>query len=133
MKRKEIEKLMEKSESNYRSAKMNYDQEFYDAALSRAYYSMFYLAEAILLTKDLRFSKHSGVISAFGQHFAATGEVDPKLHRLLIEAGKERNEGDYDYMVEISEREVGDVLKIAKEFNDEIIAYLKVYLLKGNT
>jgi len=30
---------------------------------------MFYCAQAMLLTKNLSFSSHKGVISAFGEHF----------------------------------------------------------------
>lgn len=42
---------------------------FPDFAVSRAYYAMFYAAEALLLDQDLSFPKHSTVISAFGQRF----------------------------------------------------------------
>ena len=34
---------------------------------------MFFLAEAVLLTKGLRASSHKGVISLFGKHFVKTG------------------------------------------------------------
>jgi uncharacterized protein (UPF0332 family) len=39
-------------------------------ATGRAYYAMFYLAEALLFERDLAFRKHSGVQAAFGRHFA---------------------------------------------------------------
>jgi len=45
----------------------------HDFAVSRAYYAMFYLAEAMLLTRDLRFFKHAAVISAVAQHFVRPG------------------------------------------------------------
>ena len=54
-------------------------------AISRAYYAMFYIATAFLETQNLNFSKHSGVIAAFGQNFAKTGQVPQKYHRYLIE------------------------------------------------
>lgn len=38
-----------------------------DFAVSRAYYAMFYAAQAVLLSRGLRFSKHAAVIAAFGQ------------------------------------------------------------------
>ena len=38
----------------------------YESSVSRTYYAMFYCAQAILLTKNLSFSSHKGVISAFG-------------------------------------------------------------------
>ncbi|MEX2706693.1 MAG: HEPN domain-containing protein [Candidatus Freyrarchaeum guaymaensis] len=45
----------------------------YDSCVSRCYYAMFFLAEAVLLTKGLRASSHKGVISLFGKHFVKTG------------------------------------------------------------
>jgi len=34
---------------------------------------MFYTVEALLLSQNLTFSKHSAVISAFGKNFVKTG------------------------------------------------------------
>jgi len=37
---------------------------------AQSYYTMFYLAQAVLLTKGLTFSSHSAVIAAYGKEFA---------------------------------------------------------------
>ena len=42
----------------------------YDIAVSRAYYAMFYCAEALLDADGLAFSSHAAVVSGFGLHFA---------------------------------------------------------------
>ena len=63
----EIEKLIEKEHRSLEVAREIFDHEHYDFAVSRAYYAIFYLAEAVLLSKNLSFSKHSAVISAFNQ------------------------------------------------------------------
>ena len=47
---------------------------------------MFYIAEAFLVGENLSFSKHSAVISKFGELFARTSKIDPKFHRYLINA-----------------------------------------------
>jgi hypothetical protein len=55
-----------------------------DFAASRAHYAMFYTAEALLLSRDLTFSKHTGVHAAFGRHFEvrrARSEVPPLAPR----------------------------------------------------
>jgi len=52
-----------------------------DFAAARAYYATSYVAEALLAERDLRFSKHAGVHSEFGEHFAKTGLLDAKYHR----------------------------------------------------
>lgn len=64
--------LIQKAEESLRAARLLAEQEFYSFAVSRAYYTMFYVASAFLLGRGLAFSSHSGVISAFGQHFART-------------------------------------------------------------
>jgi uncharacterized protein (UPF0332 family) len=46
--------------------------DFYDTAVSAAYYGMFYLARALLLEKGLTTSGHKETISAFGREFART-------------------------------------------------------------
>jgi uncharacterized protein (UPF0332 family) len=62
--------LIRKAEESLRAAQFLLQQEFNDFAASRAYYTMFYVASALLLSKGLSFSSHAGVISAFGQQFA---------------------------------------------------------------
>jgi len=39
-----------------------------DIAAGRAYYAMFYVAEALLNGKGFQFGKHGNVIGAYGQH-----------------------------------------------------------------
>jgi uncharacterized protein len=73
-----------------------------DFAAARAYYAMFYVAEALLAERELRFSKHAGVHSAFGEHFAKTGLLDPKYHRWLIDAFDKRIAADYGIEAEIT-------------------------------
>ncbi len=89
---------------------------FPDFAVGRAYYAMFYAAEALLLSQDLSFSKHSAVVSAFGQHFVKTGILDSSLHRHLLEAFDLRNLGDYGAVDAIDAVDARSVLENAKVF-----------------
>ena len=85
-------------------------------AASRAYYAMFYVAEAFLLSKGLAFSKHSAVHAAFGEHFVRTGEVPAELHRALIHGMELRLTGDYDYTKEVSPEEAVEQIGNAEHF-----------------
>ena len=69
----ELEALLNKADRSLAASQRLFEGADYDFAASRAYYAMFYLAEALLLTLRLTFSKHSAVIAAFGQHFVKTG------------------------------------------------------------
>ncbi len=87
--------LLAKAERSIEAARLLTANGMSDFAVSRAYYAMFYAAEALLLGKDLAFSKHSAVIAAFGQHFARSGRVSVELHQHLREGQDLRNIGDY--------------------------------------
>jgi uncharacterized protein (UPF0332 family) len=49
---------------------------------AQSYYTIFYLAQAMLLSRGLIFSKHSAIAAAYGKEFARTGLLDTKFHRL---------------------------------------------------
>jgi uncharacterized protein (UPF0332 family) len=93
---KEQSALLKKATDSLRAARLLADDGLTDFAVSRSYYTIFYLAEAILLSKGLSFSKHSAVISAFGREFVKTGIIPAKYHTFLIEGQDARNIGDYD-------------------------------------
>jgi uncharacterized protein (UPF0332 family) len=46
-----------------------------DFAVSRAYYAMFYAAEALLLRRSLSFSRHAGVIAALQREYVTSGDL----------------------------------------------------------
>jgi uncharacterized protein (UPF0332 family) len=50
-------------------------EDFGDAA-SRAYYSVFYAAQAFSIAHGLKVVKHSSLASVFGGEFAKTGKID---------------------------------------------------------
>ena len=79
---------------------------------------MFYIAETFLLEEKLAYSKHSAVISAFGQRFAKTGHVPAHFHRYLIEAQESRNVADYDTGPGLNHDEAAEQIARAKEFID---------------
>jgi uncharacterized protein (UPF0332 family) len=77
----EQQALLKKAENSLAAAQLLLNEGFYDFAVSRIYYAMFYIAEAFLLGEGLAFSSHSAVIAAFGRHFAKTERVPPEFHR----------------------------------------------------
>lgn len=85
-------------------------------AVSRAYYVMFYAAEALLDGEGLRFSSHAGVISAFGRLFAKTGRVSAEFHRYLKEAQEDRTGADYGETYSVSPEEAEDHVQKAGRF-----------------
>ena len=89
------EKFLDKASRSIRAAQRLLEGGDVEFAVGRAYYAMFYVAEALLTERGLRFRKHGGVHGAFGEQFAKTGDLDPKYHRWLLEAFNKRITADY--------------------------------------
>jgi len=99
--RDECSKILKRAGESIEAARVLCERGLFGFSVSRAYYAMFYVAEALLLTKDLAFSKHSAVIAAFGEHFTKSRLLNPQFHQHLIEAFDKRQIGDYALQEEI--------------------------------
>jgi uncharacterized protein (UPF0332 family) len=86
------------------------------AASSRAYYSMFYVAEALLASRGLAYSKHTAVQANYGREFAQSGKFPPKYHRWLLDAAEDRHDADYGLYYEPNTAEVVERVEHAAEF-----------------
>ena len=107
--------LVSKTEERLSAARLLASHGQHGFAAARAYYAMFYLAEALLLSEGLAFSKHAGVIAAFGEHFAKTGRISPQFHRYLIRALEVRHLADYS-TTPVGEAESVEQIARAQEF-----------------
>ena len=94
---KEIKSLIQRAEKAIESAEFLLEKVDFDSSISRSYYAMFYITEALLLTRNLKFSSHKSVISLFGEHFVKTGVFKPELGKMLSESFKKRLVGDYSF------------------------------------
>ena len=112
----EISELLERARLSQKAAANLLRDGFPGFAASRAYYSMFYVAQALLLSKDMSFSSHSAVIAAYGKEFAKTNLLNPEFHRLLLEAQDKRNIGDYGMIGGIDDTEAQEILGWSKKF-----------------
>lgn len=112
----EVKGLLVKAKRSQKAAENLFEDGDIDFAASRAYYSLFYIASAMLLSKGLSFSSHSAVIANFGKEFARTKVIDPKFHNYLIESQDRRNIGDYEIVFSITDEQTKEMLQWAKEF-----------------
>ena len=108
--------LLNKAQRSLAAAQNLIEQGFYDFAVSRAYYAMFYVAEALLDQEGLSFSSHAAVVSAFGQYLARPGKVPTDFHRHLIDAQAQRTRADYDPAPDLSQLDATRLVSQARAF-----------------
>lgn len=96
-----------------------------DLAAGRAYYALFYIAEALLNEKGLQFKTHGDVIGAYGKEYAKTKLLDQKFHRWLRIGFDTRLISDYHVDTNIEAAIVSDMISQAREFLEAAQGYLK--------
>jgi uncharacterized protein (UPF0332 family) len=124
--KKEVQRLLEKADHALEVAESLYKQGFAQDAASKLYYAMFYASQALLKSEDIEVIKHSAVESALGYHFAKTGRIDPKYHRMLINARKVRESIDDD----IQEETIEPMAILKLEDGKEFVAVIKAMIMK---
>lgn len=122
--KKQLQLIVQKAVRSINVAQRNINEGDYDFGSSRAYYAAFYAMQAILLTKDLSFSKHSAVISAFNQHFVKTKVFPKGFSRLISRLFRERQIGDYDFDLSITESDAQGDIEAAEIILQAVRKYL---------
>lgn len=77
---------------------------------------MFFTAEAMLERRGLVFSSHRAVISAFGQNFAKTNDVEPRFHQAMLGAFSQRQLGDYGIDTGLQATDIASLMTNAQDF-----------------
>jgi uncharacterized protein (UPF0332 family) len=106
---------MEKAQEALASARDEIDAGRLSFAVNRCYYSAFYAASAVLLTRGHRFSKHSGVRGAVHRHLVKTGSLSAKWGRFYDRLFQDRQQGDYIEFVSFERRDVLTTLEQARQ------------------
>jgi len=117
-------KLFEKALDNIEVAEQVLGMGKPEIAVGRAYYAMFYIAEALLYEKGLEFKTHGQIIGAYGKEFAKTKELDPKFHKSLRTGFDLRISGDYEVDTNITNGLVADTINQTREFLEAAQNYL---------
>jgi uncharacterized protein (UPF0332 family)/predicted nucleotidyltransferase len=96
----------------------------FQVVANRAYYAIFYAANAMLATQGWQRSKHPGVLAIFREKFVRPGDIEATYIRDYEEAMKRRHMSDYDLNSLINADYVRVGLEAAQRFTSRIERYL---------
>ena len=120
-----IQRLLDLADESHEAARVMLNSNIVRFSAAQTYYTMFYLMEALLLSKDLIFSSHSAVVGAYGKEFAKTGLIDPKFHHYVIVTQKRREIGHYgEEHEEVTDEQAKESFQWAEEFMSVVKEYL---------
>jgi len=116
---------LESADEDLDTAKELLNLERYRAAANRAYYAIFSTTNAVLLTKQIERSKHSGVEGAFIQSFIKTGIFEIEFGRIFNYIRKKREASDYSLRMTIDRETAEKIVEDAERFIKRMKEYLR--------
>ena len=90
--------------------------EFFNDAISRAYYAAYHWSRALLFLKGLEPKTHRGVIQMIGLHYVKDGPLSDEAAALLAHLETYRELSDYTSTVEFTEKEAQAEIVRAEQF-----------------
>ncbi len=123
--RKLVALRMQQAAETLREARVLLAERAPRGAISRAYYAMFCAVLALLATKGLGTSKHSGTIALFDREFVKPGDLPKELSRSLHMAFEHRQQADYGELTPLDEMVVVRGIEEAETFVRDVAAYLE--------
>ena len=104
------------AEETFEDAKYLSDDHRSNSCANRLYYACFYAVSALLLTQGLKAKTHTGIRSLFHQHFIRTGIIPTDIGDIYATLFQQRNETDYEDMVETSPEDIPALMKYTTIF-----------------
>jgi uncharacterized protein (UPF0332 family) len=129
MKPGQLERLLQyrldQAQQTLREAEILFDEAALRGAVNRAYYAMYYALLALLATRQLGTSKHSGAIFLFDREFVKSGLFPRELSRSLHLIFDRRQKHDYGEMIPLTREIVKETIHDARVF----VAAVETHLL----
>ncbi len=114
--RKEYAKYrIESAHKTFEAAKVLAENEFWNSAVNRLYYSLFYAVNALLVLNEIQTKSHSATKTQFSLYFVKTGKFDKKYGKLLSELFDWRQKGDYENIFDYDNDSVQPLFKPVSE------------------
>jgi len=119
-----ISGYMQKAERKLEAADELYRSEYYEDAVSRAYYAVFHVVQALLLTEGQKADTHKGVVTLFSLLFVKTGKFSRDMGKYVVNLKDDRESGDYEVFSYIDRETAETAREEARKFIEESKAYL---------
>lgn len=116
---------IKKSKNKLLSAKNSMDNDFFDDAISRAYYAVFHAAKVLLQYVGIEARSHEGLKQMFGLHFVKPGLISKEMGRIITDLKEDREKGDYGVVTPFNKEDAEDAIKKAEIFLENTITFFK--------
>lgn len=117
---------LDKCREDLATAREDMERGRYRAGVARAYYAVFHIAGAALLTLGVERAKHSGVEAAFSEFLVKPGQIEPEYNDIFRRSRRFREDQEYsDEYERLDANRTQQVLSDAERFVRRMERYLR--------
>lgn len=124
-KNEQIAQFIKKSDQNVEDVIFLIENGKYEIAVSRMYYSIYYILSALAVKNNFQSSKHSQLIGWFNKTFLATDLLNKGIGKTAQKMFEKRSKADYDAYIVFAKEEVIIMFEDTKKLIDELKKILK--------
>jgi uncharacterized protein (UPF0332 family) len=114
-----------KADTSLRAARALFGLKLFDECVSRAYYTVFHLMCALLLTEGLEAQSHRGVDHLVNLHFVRTGRLDARHAKAFSRLMQFRLQADYSRAFRFTEEGAAEELGLAEATSTALLGQLR--------
>ncbi|MEX2662865.1 MAG: HEPN domain-containing protein [Vicinamibacterales bacterium] len=118
-----VEYRLEQANEALAAAALNLTNALQRSAINRAYYAMFYAVLALLASRTIETSRHTGAIAQFDLLYVKPEVFRADLSRWLHKAFLHRQAADYGAEQTLTRPEIEALIAQAREFVGEVRGY----------
>ena len=111
---------IQRAEEAYKDGLQLAEEDRWNAAANRFYYSCFYIVSAYLVLKGVKSSTHSGLKSAFNQELVKSGKIDKSEGLLFNKLFSIRQQIDQEDFIDISNEDLSPLIPKIKQLIDDV-------------
>lgn len=121
--RRNIADELARAQQSFRAVRLLVDGDLANDAVSRAYYAVFHVMRAALLSRGVEAKTHSGTLRLFNQELTSKG-VLPSFNKLLTGLQGSREAADYEAAVVFTIDDARSLLADAETFESAVLDLL---------
>lgn len=101
------------------------EMEHYNTAISRLYYSLFYVVSAYMAQNDFISKTHAGTLHHFNKELVKPGKIDKSYAKIYAKLFQMRQVGDYGDLEEFTAEDLNTI----QPLTEELIELMKELLI----
>ncbi len=111
---------LEKARNTIKESLFLADGEYYNTAINRLYYAVYYAASALMISVGIEAATHKGIKTMLGLKFIHTGILPMEYGRIYKILFDSRQEADYEDFVYYERQNYDDLAPLAGKFIEAV-------------